>query len=49
MGPALTGVGDRRSADEIKDIIINGKNSMPGGLVKEDQAENMVKFLQGLK
>jgi cytochrome c550 len=49
VGPALKGVGDRRSADEIKDIITNGKNSMPSGLVKEDQAEDMVKFLQGLK
>ncbi len=49
VGPALKGVGDRRSADEIKDIITNGKNTMPAGLVKEDQAEGMVKFLQGLK
>ena len=49
VGPALKGVGDRRSADEIKNIIMNGKNTMPGGLVKEDQADGMVKFLQGLK
>ena len=49
VGPALKGVGDRRSADEIKDIVINGKNTMPGGLVKEDQVDGMVKFLQGLK
>lgn len=49
VGPALKGVGDRRSADEIKDILINGKNTMPGGLVQEDQVDGMVKFLQGLK
>lgn len=49
VGPALKGVGERRSADEIKNIITKGKNAMPGGLVKEDQAEGMVKFLQGLK
>lgn len=49
VGPALKGVGDRRSADEIKDIVINGKNTMPGGLVKEDQVDGMVEFLQGLK
>lgn len=49
VGPALKGVGERRSADYIKNIITHGKNTMPAGLVKEDQAEGMVKFLQGLK
>jgi cytochrome c550 len=49
VGPALKGVGDRLSADEIKNIITNGKNTMPAGLVKEEQAAGMVKFLQGLK
>lgn len=49
VGPSLKGVGDRRSADEIKNIITNGKNTMPAGLVKPDQADAMVKFLQGLK
>lgn len=49
VGPALKGVGQRRDAAYIKDIIQNGKNTMPGGLVKPDQADAMVKFLQGLK
>lgn len=49
VGPALNGVGKRRDAAYIKNIILNGKNTMPPGLVKEDQADAMVKFLQGLK
>lgn len=49
VGPALKGVGKRRSADYIKNIIMNGKNAMPAGLVKQGQADEMVKFLQGLK
>lgn len=49
VGPALKGVGQRRDAAYIKNIIQNGKNAMPPGLVKADQADAMVKFLQGLK
>lgn len=49
VGPALKGVGKRRSAAYIKDIITHGKNAMPAGLVQADQADAMVKFLQGLK
>lgn len=49
VGPTLTGVGDRLSAAEIKNVVLNGRNQMPGGLVKEDQAEALVKFLQKIK
>lgn len=49
VGPALTGVGDHLSADEIKDILTNGKGSMPGGLVPADKLDEMTEFLQGLK
>jgi cytochrome c550 len=32
--PALTDVGARLSEDEIKEVLRNGKGTMPGGLVK---------------
>lgn len=51
--PALKGVGDRRSKDEIKDIIVNGKTgnigTMPAGLVKPEQADKMADWLSSLK
>lgn len=31
-GPELAGVGERLSADEIKEVLINGRGAMPGGL-----------------
>ncbi|MGN1400770.1 MAG: cytochrome c550 [Bacillus sp. (in: firmicutes)] len=49
MGPALTGVADKYSAEEIKDIIQNGtSNGMPGGLVAEENLDGMVEWLSGL-
>jgi cytochrome c550 len=48
MGPALTGVGDKKSADEIKDILKNGKGAMPGGLVPDDKLDDMTKWLSEL-
>ncbi len=49
VGPALNGVGDRLSKDEIKTIITQGKNTMPSGLVAEDKADAMADWLAGLK
>ncbi|WP_332648611.1 cytochrome c551 [Lysinibacillus sp. 54212] len=43
--PALNDVGSRLSQDEILDIIENGKNNMPAGLVKGEEAEAMAKWL----
>lgn len=48
-GPALKGVGDRLSVDQIKEVITNGRGSMPGGLVPADQADAMAKWLSELK
>ncbi|MGG0716463.1 cytochrome c550 [Robertmurraya massiliosenegalensis] len=48
MGPALTGVGDHLSQEEIQDILTNGKGSMPPGLVQGREAE-MAEWLAGLK
>ncbi|WP_449537005.1 cytochrome c550 [Ferdinandcohnia sp. Marseille-Q9671] len=46
-GPALLGVGDRHSAEEIQDIITNGKPpAMPGGLVTDPaQVEEIATWL----
>lgn len=43
--PALNDVGSRLSQDEILDIVENGKNGMPPGLVKGEEAEEMAKWL----
>lgn len=44
-GPALNDVGSRLSESEILDIINNGKDGMPGGLVKGADAEAVAKWL----
>ncbi|QED48666.1 cytochrome c550 [Cytobacillus dafuensis] len=49
VGPALTGVGDRLSKDEIADIVTNGKGSMPPGLVPADKAGDMAAWLAEIK
>lgn len=46
---SLKGVGDRLSVDQIKEVITNGRGSMPGGLVPADQADAMAKWLSELK
>ncbi|PLR85919.1 cytochrome C [Bacillus canaveralius] len=48
-GPALKGVGDRLSQEEIADIVVNGKGNMPPGLVAQDQAPAMAEWLAGIK
>lgn len=47
-GPALTGVGDRLSQDEIVDILTNGKGAMPGGLVSGNETA-MAEWLSELQ
>ncbi|MCQ6273652.1 cytochrome c [Bacillus sp. V3B] len=50
--PALTGVGDRLSKEEIEDVVVNGrtgeKGVMPGGLVPAEKASDMADWLSGL-
>lgn len=47
-GPALTGLGDRYSKEEIVDILQNGKGSgMPAGLVPGNE-EAMAEWLMEL-
>ncbi|MCU9613903.1 cytochrome c [Caldibacillus lycopersici] len=53
-GPSLKGVGERLSADEIKDVLVNGRTgdmgTMPPGLIP-DQAnvDAMVEWLTTLE
>ncbi|MEW5551907.1 cytochrome c550 [Peribacillus frigoritolerans] len=49
VGPALKGVGDRLSVDEVKDVITNGRGSMPPGLVEEQNIDAMAEYIHGLK
>jgi cytochrome c550 len=49
VGPALKGVGDRLSQDEIKTIVTRGKGTMPKNLVPVEQAADMAKWLAELK
>ena len=49
MGPALKGIGDRKTKDEIKEILTNGTSGgMPGGLVAGNE-EAMAEWLTTLK
>ncbi len=45
VGPNLTEVGSRYSAEEIQDIIVNGKGSMPPGLYTGEQATQLAEWL----
>ncbi|MCP1357570.1 c-type cytochrome [Aneurinibacillus migulanus] len=46
VGPNLTKVGGKyKSADEIKTIILKGRNGMPGGLVSETDAKALSDWL----
>ncbi|KAB2338546.1 cytochrome c [Cytobacillus depressus] len=49
VGPALKGVGDHLSQDEIADILEHGKGAMPPGLVPADKAGEMAAWLAELK
>ena len=49
VGPALKGVGDRLSVDEVKDVITNGRGAMPPGLVEEQKVDAMAEYIHGLK
>lgn len=44
-GPNLQEVGSRYSAEEIEEIIINGKGSMPPGLYTGEQATQVAEWL----
>lgn len=43
--PALANVGGHLSEAEIHDVIINGKGTMPPGIIKGEEAEAVAKWL----
>lgn len=43
--PALNNVGARLSEDEILNVILNGRNAMPAGIIKGEDAEAAAKWL----
>jgi cytochrome c551 len=46
--PTLKGIGAKYGVGEIKDIIINGKGKMPGGLFKGEDADNLAEWLSNM-
>ncbi|WP_046173857.1 cytochrome c550 [Domibacillus indicus] len=48
-GPSLKGVGEKYSQEEIQDIVVNGKGSMPPGLVPQENAEAMAAWVAEIK
>lgn len=49
VGPDLTKIGGELSEDEIKTTILNGKGSMPAGVIKGDEADLVAKWLSEKK
>jgi len=48
-GPELSDVGSRLSEDEIHTIILEGKGNMPPGLLKDEEADAVAKWLSEKK
>lgn len=49
-GPNLQDVGARLSEDQIRTIVVEGTNVMPGGLVEDpDNLDNIVEWLSEQK
>jgi cytochrome c551 len=48
-GPNLQKVGGKYSKEQIEQILANGKGTMPGGLVKGSDAENIAAWLADKK
>ncbi|MGD6942777.1 c-type cytochrome [Cytobacillus gottheilii] len=44
-GPALNDVGSRLDQVAIEDIIVNGKNGMPGGLISAEESAAVAEWL----
>lgn len=51
IGPSLKGVMDNLGEDEFKNILKNGKNSMPalGAAWSDDQMGSMIEYLKTVK
>ena len=49
MGPALDKIGGTLSEEEIHDVIVEGKGSMPPGIIKGEEADAVAKWLSEKK
>lgn len=49
VGPDLTSVGSKLSADEIEDVINNGLGTMPPGIVNPEEAGILAEWLSEMK
>ncbi|MED5074771.1 cytochrome c [Anoxybacillus geothermalis] len=49
VGPNLQKVGSKYSADEIKDVIANGRGAMPAGIIKGEDADKVAEWLASKK
>ncbi|MCM3590213.1 cytochrome c [Brevibacillus borstelensis] len=49
VGPNLTQVGGKYTKEQILEILKNGKGGMPGGLVKDQDAETVAAWLADKK
>lgn len=47
--PALDKLGAKYTQEEILDIILNGKDRMPPGIIKGEKADAAAEYLSGLK
>ncbi|EMR05916.1 Cytochrome c A [Bhargavaea cecembensis DSE10] len=47
VGPSLVGLDS--SADEVKDVLKNGKGAMPGGLVPDENLDAMAEWVLSLQ
>ncbi|MBD1381410.1 cytochrome c551 [Metabacillus arenae] len=49
VGPELATVGGKYNHEEIEDIINNGKGQMQGGIIEQEQAKAVAKWLSEKK
>ncbi len=49
VGPDLTAAGGHLSADEIKDVIVNGRGSMAAQNVSDEEADALADWLAAKK
>lgn len=49
MGPALDKIGATLSEEEIHSAIVNGKGTMPGGVIKGEEADAVAAWLAAKK
>lgn len=49
VGPDLTKVGSRLDAAGIENVITNGRNAMPAGLIQGDDAKAVAEWLSAKK